>query len=108
MQSRFTAEGVTSEDKEILLAYELKEEEFKVNLFIIPKKSLKADTQELLEKTWVDGGDFEFPEGTIEVSPNLNAESILPEDIRSEEAGKIRIKQNEWAYILLTAKLWES
>jgi hypothetical protein len=108
MQSRFTAKGVTSEDKEVVLAYELKEEEFKVNLHIIPKKSLKGEKQEQLEKNWVDGEAFEFPEGTIEVAPNLNAESILPEDIRSEEAGKIRIKQNEWAYILLTAKLWES
>jgi hypothetical protein len=108
MQSRFTAKGLTSEDKEVILAYELKEEEFKVNLYIIPKKSLKGEVQEQLEKGWVDGAAFEFPEGTIEVAPNLNAESILPEDIRSEEAGKIRIKQNEWAYLLLTAKLWES
>jgi len=56
----------------------------------------------------VEGEVFEFPKGTQEVTPNLNAESLLPEDIRSDEAGKIRIKQNEWAYTLLTAKLWES
>ncbi len=108
MQSRFTAKGVTSDDKEVLLAYELKQEEFKVLLYIVPKKSLKAETKELLEKNWVDGEAFEFPKGTVEVNPNLNAESILPDDIRSDEAGKIRIKQNEWAYSLLTAKLWES
>jgi hypothetical protein len=108
MQSRFTAKGITSEDKEVFLAYELKEEEFKINLFLIPKKSLKGEAQELLQKNWVEGQAFEFPEGTEEINPNLNAESILPDNIRSDEAGKIRIKQNEWAYILLTAKLWES
>src|ERR1019366_6152748 len=108
MQSRFTAKGVINDDKEVILAYELKEEEFKVDLYLVPKKSLKADALQLLEKGWVDGEAYEFPTGTTLINPNLNAESILPDDIRSEEAGKIRIKQNEWAYQLLTAKLWES
>lgn len=108
MLSRFTATGVTADDKEVVLAYQLKEEEFKVDLFIVPKKSLKGELLEQLQKNWVSGEAFEFPKGTKEVTPNLNAESVLPEDIRSDEAGKIRIKQNEWAYTLLTAKLWES
>jgi len=108
MQSRFTAKGVNSEDKEVVLAYELKEQEFKVDLYLIPRKSLNAEEFEKLEKGWVNGDAYEFPEGTVLINPELNAESVLPEDIRSEEAGKIRIKQNEWAYQLLTTKLWES
>jgi len=108
MLSRFTATGLTADDKEVILAYQLNEEEFKVDLFIVPKKLLKGDLLEQLEKKWTAGEAFEFPKGTQEVAPNLNAESILPDDIKSEEAGKIRIKQNEWAYTLLTAKLWES
>lgn len=108
MQSRFTALGITNDDRAVLLAYELKEEEFKVDLYIVPRKSLSNEQAELLEKGWVDGGAFEFPEDALFVNPNLNAESILPADIRSDETGKIRIKQNEWAYQLLTAKLWES
>ncbi len=108
MLSRFTATGLTADNTEVVLAYQLNSEEFKVNLFLVPKKELKGDALEKLEKNWVAGDAFEFPEGTKEIAPNLNAESILPEDIRSEETGKIRIKQNEWAYTLLTAKLWES
>jgi len=108
MQSRFTAKGVNSEDKEVILAYELKEEEFKVDLYLIPRKSIKADELEKLEKGWVNGDAYEFPEGTTLINPELNAESVLPDDIRSDEAGKIRAKQNEWAYQLLTTKLWES
>jgi len=46
MQSRFTAKGLTSDDKEVILAYELKEEEFKVALSIVPKKALKGETQD--------------------------------------------------------------
>ncbi len=108
MRARFTATGLTKADKEVILAYELREEEFKVALYVIPKKSLRAEKVEQLEKNWVAGEEFEFPKTTIEVTPDLSAESILPDDIRSEEAGKVRIKQNEWAYALLTAKLWES
>ncbi len=108
MLSRFTATGLTADDTEVVLAYQLKEEEFKVDLLLVPKKALKGDALEKLENNWVNGEDFAFPEGTKEVVPNLNAESILPEDIRSDENGKIRSKQNEWAYTLLTAKLWES
>lgn len=108
MQSRFTANGLTADDKEVILAYQLKEDEFKVDLYIVPKKSLKGDLQQQLETQWVAGDAFEFPETAVFINPNLNAESLLPDDIRSEEAGKIRIKQNEWAYTLLTAKLWES
>ncbi len=108
MQSRFTALGITNDDRAVLLAYELKEGEFKVDLYIVPRKSLSNEQAEQLEKGWVEGGAFDFPEDALFVNPNLNAESILPADIRSDETGKIRIKQNEWAYQLLTAKLWES
>ena len=69
---------------------------------------MNGELLEQLQKNWVEGQAFEFPKTTIEVAPNLNAESILPDDIRSDESGKIRAKQNEWAYTLLTAKLWES
>jgi hypothetical protein len=108
MQSRFTVKGVTNDNTEVVLAYELKEEEFKVDLYLTPKKALDPASIEQLEKAWVEGSAFTFPEETKLINPNLNAESILPDDIRSDEAGKIRIKQNEWAYQLLTAKLWES
>jgi hypothetical protein len=108
IQSRFTAKGVTADDKGVVLAYELNEAEFKVTLQVIPAKSLTAEALEKLETAWVSGEAFEFPEDTQLINPSLEAESILPEDIRSEETGKIRAKQNEWAYQLVTNKLWEA
>lgn len=108
MQSRFTATGVTTDDRQVILAYQLNEEAFQVNLHIVPRKSLNAEQIEALEKGWVEGGEFTFPEDAVAVVPNLNNDTILPDDIRSEDTGKIRGKQNEWAYQLLTAKLWES
>lgn len=108
MLSRFTAVGTTADEKEVILAYELKEDEFKVNLTIVPRKSLSAEEVAKLNKEWAEGGEFTFPADAVNVNPNLNSETILPDDIRSDETGKIRIKQNEWAYQLLTVKLWES
>ncbi|MCS6935882.1 MAG: hypothetical protein NZM35_12155 [Chitinophagales bacterium] len=107
-QSRFIATGTNAENKPVLLAYELLEEQFKIVLRVIPKDALSAEQTEALEKKWVEGENFDFPPETQQITPDLNQESILPDDIRSDETGKIRIRQNEWAYALLTAKLWES
>lgn len=108
MSPRFTATGTTADNKEVILAYELNEAAFKIQLRIIPEKLL-ADTElELLQKNWVEGQPFPFPDGTIEVEPDLSADSILPADILSKEAGKIRSIQHDWAITLLTAKIWES
>jgi len=104
MQTRFTAKGTAGDGKEVSLAFELLEEAFLVSLSIIPKA---AFSNEQLEQ-WAAGEAIQLPKGTVTVQPNLNEDSILPADIKSEETGKIRAKQNEWAYRLLTNKLWES
>jgi hypothetical protein len=104
MQTRFTAKGTAGDGKEVSLAFELLEEAFLVSLSIIPKA---AFSNEQLSQ-WAAGETIQLPEGTVTVQPNLNEDSILPADIKSEETGKIRAKQNEWAYLLLTNKLWES
>lgn len=108
MLSRFTAVGTTADDKTVLLAYELNEEQFRITLYLTPRAALTNEQAEFIETKWVEGEPFEFPAETLQVHPNLHAETILPADILSKETGKIRIKQNEWAYQLLTAKLWES
>lgn len=108
MLSRFTVTGINKAEEVVLLAYQLHEQLFKLNLYATPKKSLTAEQVKYIENNWVNGEEFEFGEASTLIIPNLNADSILPEDIKSEETGKIRTKQNEWAYQLLTAKLWES
>lgn len=107
MQSRFTAHGLNSENKEVVLAFELLEDAVQVNLHIVPKQTLSAEQSQQLQKEWVNGGAFEFSAETVLTNPDLNGDSILPDDIKSEETGLIRSKQNEWAYRLLTNKLWE-
>jgi hypothetical protein len=108
MQSRFITTGNVKDSVEVVLAYELKEAEFRLELHVIPKKLLNKELMEALSNDWVNGGTFVFPEGTEIISPDINADSILPDHIKSDKTGEIRHKQNEWAVQLLTNKLWES
>ncbi len=107
MQNRFVVTGNIQETQQVLLAYELLENEFKINLFIFDKKLLTPDQAEVLQNKWIEGEDFAFPEGTQLINPDINEDSILPEHIKSEKTGEIRHFQNEWAVQLLTNKLWE-
>ncbi|MCS6818503.1 MAG: hypothetical protein NZ522_01030, partial [Chitinophagales bacterium] len=88
--------------------FELIEEAYRINLHIIPASALNEEQLRLLRDEWVAGNDFQFPEGTEIINPNPENDTILPDNIRSEEAGMIRMRQNEWALRLLTNKLWES
>jgi nitrogen fixation protein len=108
MQSRFITAGILKDELDVILAYELKEAEFRLDLYVIPKKLLNKESLEKLANDWVNGGEFAFPEGTELIYPDINADSILPDNIKTEKTGEIRHKQNEWAVQLLTNKLWES
>ena len=108
MQSRFITAGILKDELDVILAYELKEAEFRLDLYVIPRKLLNKESLEKLGNDWVNGGEFAFPEGTELIYPDINADSILPDNIKTEKTGEIRHKQNEWAVQLLTNKLWES
>lgn len=108
MQSRFITTGNVKDAQDAVLAYELQEAEFRLVLHVIPKKLLSKELMETLSNDWVNGGAFSFPEGTELIYPDINADSILPDHIKSDKTGEIRHKQNEWAVQLLTNKLWES
>jgi hypothetical protein len=107
MQNRFVVTGNIQETQQVLLAYELLENEFKINLHVVDKKILSPEQTDALLNKWVAGEDFIFPDGTQLINPDINEDSILPENIKTEKTGEIRHFQNEWAVQLLTNKLWE-
>lgn len=107
MQNRFVVNGKIQNTQNVVLAYELAEADFKINLYVIDRKNLKAEQLEFLQKEWIEGATFDFPKSVKLINPDVNADSILPDDIQSEETGKVRHFQNEWAVQLLTNKLWE-
>jgi hypothetical protein len=107
MQNRFVVTGNIQESQQVLLAYELLENEFKINLHVVDKKSLSPEQIDVLQNKWIVGEAFEFPKKTQLINPDINEDSILPENIKTEKTGEIRHFQNEWAVQLLTNKLWE-
>ncbi len=107
MQNRFVVNGNIKDVQDVILAYELLEAEFKINLYITERKLLTAEQIEFLQKEWITGAPFTFPEGIQLINPDINEDSIVPADIKSDKTGEIRHFQNEWAVQLLTNKLWE-
>jgi hypothetical protein len=107
MQNRFVVTGTKQDTKAVLLAYELVDSAFKINLYVIDKAGSNKANLKFIQENWINGEDFDFTGiGTL-INPDINEDSILPADIKSEQTGEIRSKQNEWAVHLLTNKLWE-
>ncbi len=108
MEERFVTWGTFKEKQKVLIALELKKENYKVNIFTFDEAIANKKFVDELMGTWTKGADLTFPEGTIKIERPLSEDSLLPDDLRVEKTGKIRNLQNEWAYLLLTEKLVES
>ncbi|MFN8277757.1 MAG: hypothetical protein U0T84_09750 [Chitinophagales bacterium] len=107
MQTRFLTSGVMDDAKQVWLAYALNQQAFRLELRVVEKKLLDAAQTEALHE-WPETGTFDFPAETVVIMPDLNSDTILPDNIKSEKTGEIRHKQNEWAIELVTNKLWEA
>ena len=109
MQKRFVTNGNANDTQKVVLAYELDDVAFKINLYVIDEKIITKEQQDFLAKEWaVEGAEFTFPEGTEFINPDINSDTILPDHIKTDHTGFIRQRQNDWAVHLLTNKLWES
>ena len=108
MEIRFVTWGTYKESKKVLIALELKKENYKVNIYTFDESIANKEFQDKMLTVWTKGGDVEFPEGMVQIERPLSEDSLLPDDLRVEKTGKIRNLQNEWAYLLLTEKLVES
>lgn len=108
MQKRFVTTGNINEAQKVVLAYELDDTAFKINLYIADDKLLSHEQKEFLQKEWADEEkEFTFPEGTEVINPDINSDSILPDHVKTNHTGLIRQRQNDWAVHLLTNKLWQ-
>ena len=65
MQSRFITTGNVKDSVEVILAYELKEAEFRLDLHVIPRKLLNKEQMDALSNEWVNGGTFVLPGGGL-------------------------------------------
>lgn len=108
MEERFVTWGTFKEKQKVLIALELKKENYKVNIFTFDESIANKTFVDDMMNAWAKGGALVFPEGTLKIERPLSEDSLLPDDLRVEKTGKIRNLQNEWAYLLLTEKLVES
>ena len=108
MEIRFVTWGTHKESKKVLIALELKKENYKVNIYTFDESIANKEFQDKMMTVWTKGGTVDFPEGMVQIERPLSEDSLLPDDLRVEKTGKIRNLQNEWAYLLLTEKLVES
>ncbi len=108
MKERFVTKSSAKEGKRQLLALQLDKAGFKVDIYFFDEKDVDKEFAEKLEKEWAKGKELAFPENHKLITRPLSEDSLLPDDIKVDETGKIRNLQNEWAYLLLTEKLVES
>lgn len=108
MKERFATWSSGKEKKRQLLALQLDKAAFKVDIYVFDEADIDKEFAEKLEKEWTKGKELAFPEKHTLIARPLSEDSLLPDDIKVDETGKIRNLQNEWAYLLLTEKLVES
>lgn len=108
MNERFVTWSSGKVKKRQLLALQLDKSAFKVDIFVFDESDIDKEFIEKMEKEWAKGKTVVFPEKHIVIARPLSEDSLLPDELKVDETGKIRNLQNEWAYLLLTEKLVES
>ncbi|MBP7477393.1 MAG: hypothetical protein KA797_02630 [Chitinophagales bacterium] len=108
-RERYTTWATNERDEKILIALQLDTANFKIILYTFEESAITKDFANKMLNEWTKGEVVEFPEGTVGKDLELSDDALLPENIKVEgKTGAIRQLQNEWSYVLLTTKLWES
>ncbi|NNC96146.1 MAG: hypothetical protein HKN92_11335 [Chitinophagales bacterium] len=108
MQDRFTTWGENQNSEGLLLAVLFDQDKLLARLYVYPKKSLEKEHETTIIEDWGSGKEVDLPDAAQVIERSLSEDSILPEDILIKETGKLRRMQNEWAYHVLSNKLWQS
>ena len=106
MKNKLVLWGTNAQDEKVLIAMELRPEENKVDIWMIPDSIVTEDMSEQFFKNWRSGGDIQFPTETTHIVRELTvADSLLPADVRPEKSDSIQRAQTEWHFIVLSTKL---
>ena len=108
MNTRLVINGYDEDDKKVVIAIELIAEEQQVRLCFSPLDVLQDDVVTEIKKKWAEGSDFNFGNEFTILNRSTMSESLLPDELKVEETGKLRMRQNEWAYLIAMQKLWEA
>ncbi len=107
MRNKAVIWGTNAQHEKVLMALELKEDENKVMIHVIPEPKATDELITKLNETWRDNkGEVEFPEGHTVVTRELSvSDSILPDDLKADRPDQVSRAQTEWQFIVLSSKL---
>lgn len=83
MEEQIGTLGLKCPEREGLITMELRPDENKVDIQLLPDSVVTEDLSEQIFKQWRIGGNVDFPAETIHIDRELTvADSLLPDDIR--------------------------
>lgn len=107
-KNRFATKALNQKDEPILVALELNVNSMNIEVRYFLTATMKDDEIEDFIKKFSNGEEPSFPDNATLENRSFTEESLLPDNIKIEgKSGAIRQLQNEWSYLLLTAKLFE-
>jgi chromosome segregation ATPase len=106
MKTKIVLWGENAQDEKLLLALELKTEENKVKIYTFPEHEATEEFVNLMMNEWRNNTTVKFPdEHEIFVRELTVSETLLPDDIKTDQSDVIQRAQTEWAFIVLSHKM---
>lgn len=109
MKTKIVLWGANEKDEKLLLAIELLEKENQVGIYTFKEEIATEEFYNKMMNIWRDGGEVPFPDGHEYISRELKmADSILPDNLKTERTDIINRAKTEWHFVVLSNKLSES
>lgn len=106
MKTKVVLWGENAKDEKVLIAMELRTEENMVDVYIIPEAAVKEDFYRKMMDEWRNGKSVDLPDGTEKRERALSVtESLLPDDLKTEQTDLVNRAQTEWHFAVLSGKL---
>ncbi len=109
MKNKIVVWGTNAAEERVLIALELKAEENKVLLYTFPEAVVTDAFYNQMMNQWKNDEPVEFPEHTLLERPLAITDSLLPDDLKSDDKnGVIQRAQTEWHFVVLSTKLHQA
>ena len=106
MKKRIICWGKDVENQKLFFTFDLQTKENRVDIHVIPGGLLTQEFENLLANQWRNGGEAQFPEGTLTFSKDLTVtEPITPEGYEVDNPQLLKRSQTEWNFMVMSQKL---
>jgi chromosome segregation ATPase len=107
MKTRITSWCKNANNEKFLLALELIPDTNKVKCIQFKDEDITDSFIEDLNSKWKNHEEIELPAHTIQET-ELKVDTIIPEGLTPDKESDISVKVNEWNFIVLSSKLYQS